>query len=461
MKHIVFIFALATFAAHGSSVGTAKFGDLGMNDNVVTNVDLSGISMTEEDPYFSQFKQQGGTMYGPLKFHKPMIGGMDFTTTISSNGVSFWKYTPAGAGGYWSEFSFDWDQVLVGESDPTVPAWAKSPTPPLTSESDPTVPAWAKTQNKPSYTASEVGAAPASVTNEMDELRTENALVYRLYQGSNVVAEVTNYNSQVHAPELRIMQLNESNEYVTVWAETNGLSRTFAASTNAAATMVQGERTRSDNAYAPKAWSRTTSGLGAEAPSNTTWISTQSTIIAGGLEPQKNITSGGEIWIVTANGMVADFHPLTNNTAFLDIASADGTSMFRIEKTDAYLVGVHVTDVTVDDNALVCGVKVLSEDHPLVRIKPTLTANEWSKEEVGIPASLATVTWTGSSGDWTCRIENNTGGTSLFAYMEYVQQGGTKIVNEAAMDITQGIYVNGVKFIPSVSGNNLIWTKQP
>lgn len=84
---------------------------------------------------------------------------------------------------------------LVSETDPTVPAWAKSPTKPtytasevgalpsttviptytsqlinnsgfITSytETDPTVPSWAKQPSKPSYTATEVGALPNTTT---------------------------------------------------------------------------------------------------------------------------------------------------------------------------------------------------------------------------------------------------------------------------------------------------------
>ena len=45
------------------------------------------------------------------------------------------------------------------EKDPTVPAWAKQPIPPVFNESDPTVPAWAKKENPP--TPAEIGAAPA------------------------------------------------------------------------------------------------------------------------------------------------------------------------------------------------------------------------------------------------------------------------------------------------------------
>ena len=45
------------------------------------------------------------------------------------------------------------------EKDPTVPAWAKQPRPPVFNESDPTVPAWAKKENPP--TPADIGAAPA------------------------------------------------------------------------------------------------------------------------------------------------------------------------------------------------------------------------------------------------------------------------------------------------------------
>ena len=41
---------------------------------------------------------------------------------------------------------------LTAETDPTVPAWAKNPTPPVTEETDPTVPAWAKEENPPAET---------------------------------------------------------------------------------------------------------------------------------------------------------------------------------------------------------------------------------------------------------------------------------------------------------------------
>ena len=295
-------------------------------------------------------------------------------------------------------------------------------------------------------------AVAAPLRQDISDLRTESSLVYRLYQGSNVVAEVTNYNSQANAPELKIMQLNESNEYVTVWAETNGLARTLARAKEYADGAI------ADRA-APRAWSGVTAGMGVEAPSNTTWLSTGRTVIAGGLEYEKHLTSGGAIWLLESNGMAADFHPQTNNTAFIDLSNADGTPIFRVEKTDSFLVGVHVDRVTVDGDALVCGVGVVAAEHPLVRVRASLTSGDWAKEEDGIPASLATVTWSGTAGNWTCRIQNNTGGSQLFAQMEYFQEGGTKIVNSAALDVSAGILcTDGIhKVRPVYNNGNITW----
>ena len=309
----------------------------------------------------------------------------------------------------------------------------------------------AKPSHEDATNAAEAVVAP--VAEALGDLRTETSLVYRLYSGSNVVAEVTNYNSAVHAPELRLMQLNESNEYFTVWTETNGLSRTLKS----AKEYTDGATGDVVKAVAPRAWSKVTAGMGVEAPSNTTWLSTARTVIAGGLEYEKHLTSGGAIWLLESNGMTADFNAQTNNTAFLDLSNADGTPIFRVEKTDSFLVGVHVDQVTVDGDALVCGVNVVANDHPLVRVRASLTSGEWVKEEDGIPASLATVTWSGTTGAWTCRIQNNTGGNTLFAQMEYFQEGGTKIVNSAPLDVSNGIICkDGIHKVRPVYTNGAI-----
>ena len=124
---------------------------------------------------------------------------------------------------------------------------------------------------------------------------------------------------------------------------------------------------------------------------------------------------------------------------------------------DAYNTLTAIDSVMVDGDALVCRVGVVASEHPYVRISTDLKT--WLKEEDGIPSSLATVTWSGSAGNWTCRIANNTGGTPFFANMQYMQEGGTKIVNSAALDVSAGILcTDGIhKVRPVYNSGTITW----
>ncbi len=303
----------------------------------------------------------------------------------------------------------------------------------------------------------------AATKSALNAVSNEAALVTRLFTSSNVILEVTNYNSVANWPKIRILQLNESNEYITVWTETNGLTRTAneAAAYTAGATNALAQQSAAS--FAPKAWSGVTSGMGVEAPSNTTWLSTPTTVIAGGYEPEKWITSGGAVWLITSKGSTYDFSPSTNNTAYLNISASDGTPMFRIEKTDSYLLPVHADAVSVDGSTLVVDFDLVSSTQPYARVCADLTTHNWAKEEDGIPAALSTVTWTQTSNGWRCRLSNNTGGNSLFGYFEYLQEGGTKIINEAVMDVSQGILcTDGVHKVRPVYNNGAItWEVVP
>ena len=257
----------------------------------------------------------------------------------------------------------------------------------------------------------------ASITNDLADLRTESSLVYRLYSGSNVVAEVTNYNSQVHAPSLRLMQLNESNEYVTVWTETNGLARTLRDATNYA------DRAIADYA-APRAWSRTTSGLGAEAPSNTTWVSTPRTVIAGGLEYAKVVDTYGEVWVLTSNGMAAEFNPDTN--AYFRISADDGTPIFSIEKSDAQVVGADASGITVGETSVSISVPVVSQDHPKCYWRYSLESGDWADDTLA--PQTWDFNWTGGSGAWVLALNfNDTRPPSMFFKFSFIQEGGVVI----------------------------------
>ena len=303
-----------------------------------------------------------------------------------------------------------------------------------------------------------------SVSDSVEDVRAESALVYRLYQGSNVVAEVTNFNSAAHAPELRIMQLNESNEYVTVWAETNGLARTLKAANDHADAATNAVRAQCEAAYAPRAWGRTTSGLGSDAPSNTTWISTGKLVIASGQE-FVNVESSG-LWVLCANGQ---FDLSSGTDAFFSISDQSGNKVFSVERTGDAPLPVYCSDITVRNEG---GSKVITVPVPVVdatekRNEPpylniaTNLDGTWYSETNGIPSSIASsCEWTGQNGAWTNTVVVPASYGRMFLTYHKWQPGGTVIRNNAATDVSAGIWVNGTKFVPTVSGNNLIWTKQ-
>ena len=310
-------------------------------------------------------------------------------------------------------------------------------------ESDPTIKSWAKANTKPTYTASEVGAATAED-------------VYRIVAGTNVILVVTNYNSAVHAPAMKLQHLDpESGQYVTYWDETRRHGMTLTNAMDYTDAAAAAELSRADAAYAPRAWSGTTSGLGAEAPAGVTWISTPETVIAGGYEYEKVITTAGAVWVLTSNGLSTG----ATTNSFFRVAASDGTELFSIEKTDSYLVGVNATGITKSGNTVTIPVNVVAPSHPYIRATTNLVNAVWTKEdENGFTCPFASVSWSGSSGAYVATVTCSQ--PQAFFYFEFEQQGTAKIKNSAKTEMTGGIIFNGTTYMPTVNGNKLEFVAQ-
>lgn len=303
-------------------------------------------------------------------------------------------------------------------------------------ESDPTISSWAKQPTKPTYTAEEVGATTA-------------ADVYRLVAGTNVVLVVTNYNSATHAAAMKLQHLDpESGQYVTYWDEmrqhgityTNGMNYTDAAIAERAA---------------PRAWSGTTSGLGSEAPAGVTWISTPETVIAGGFEYEKVVTSAGAVWVLTSNGMSTG----ATTNSFFRVAASDGTELFSIEKTDSYLIGVNADGITRSGNTVTIPINVVAAEHPYIRCTKNLVNPTWVKEdEGGLDCAWATVSWSGTTGAYVATV--TTAEPQAFFYFEYMVVGQVKIKNSAKTEMSGGILFDGTTYLPTVNGNKLEFVAQ-
>ena len=278
------------------------------------------------------------------------------------------------------------------------------------------------------------GKADAAITNDIGQLKTESTLVYRLFSGSNIVMEVTNYNSRVNPPAMKLMRLNDKGIYEVMWTETNGLERTYNRAASNTAEQVAALDKKAAETYAPRGWSATTSGLGADAPKDTTWISTPTTVIAGGLEYSKVVTSSGQLWFLRSNGMVVNVGG--NSGGYFDISASDGTSVFSIEKTDSYMAPVDADGISVNGNTVTIRLSVVSADHPFLRYTTTLNAPVvWQKEEDGFSSPIA-VSWSGSSGAWVATV--TTTAKEGFFQFEFFQEGGTKIKSGGAMDVSTG-----------------------
>lgn len=303
-------------------------------------------------------------------------------------------------------------------------------------ESDPTIKSWAKANTKPTYTASEVGAATAED-------------VYRIVAGTNVILVVTNYNSAVHAPAMKLQHLDpESGQYVTYWDETrqHGITLTNAMDYTDAAIQTRA---------APRAWSGTTSGLGSEAPAGVTWISTPETVIAGGYEYEKVITSAGAVWVLSSNGLTTG----ATTNSFFRISASDGTELFSIEKTDSYLIGVSADAITRSGNTVTIPVNIVAGTHPYIRATTNLVNAVWVKEdENGFSCPWATVSWSGTTGAYVATVTCSQ--PQAFFYFEYTVEGVAKIKNIAKTEMTGGIIFNGTTYMPTVNGNKLEFVAQ-
>ena len=339
------------------------------------------------------------------------------------------------------------------ETDPTIPGWAKSETQPLPpnystvsnkamtalqsyTESDPSVHTWAKAETKPTYTASEVGATTAED-------------VYRLITGTNVVLVVTNYNSQAHAPSMKLQHLDpESGQYVTYWDETrrHGITLTNAMDYTDAAIQTRA---------APRAWSGTTSGLGSEAPAGVTWISTPETVIAGGYEYEKVVTTAGAVWVLASNGLTTG----ATTNSFFRVSASDGTELFSIEKTDSYLIGVSADGITRSGNTVTIPVNIVAGTHPYIRATTNLVNAVWVKEdENGFSCPWATVSWSGTTGAYVATVTCSQ--PQAFFYFEYTVEGVAKIKNTAKTEMSGGIIFNGTTYMPTVNGSKLEFVAQ-
>ena len=305
-------------------------------------------------------------------------------------------------------------------------------------------------------TSSDLATVRAAATNAQaaaEAAALDASLTHSMLVGSNVVAEVTNYNSRVHAPTLRLLQLSESNEYFQVWAETNGLARTLAAA-NAHSDTNRSELAADVAAtYAPRAWSQTTSGLGEEAPEGVTWVSTK-LVVSDNYEYRKVVTASGEVWVLAATSLSMG----SDANGYFRLETGDGEAIIEVARTDAQLVGVNADGITCRGSTVTIPINTVSAIEPTAYACTNLTDHSWFEVDMGNadnPPWLTDASMTSASGGWVFSCTANSGAT--FFQFRILQEGSTVIRHNALTDLSRGIVVGGTNYYPVVNGNTLTW----
>lgn len=295
----------------------------------------------------------------------------------------------------------------------------------LTGESDPTVPAWAKAAKKPTYTASEVGAVPttrkvngkalssdvtlgaadvgaytkaqtdaaissatgglasvssvSSVSSALDDHiaddanphgvtaaqvgaltpdeadaayypKDEGALWAAWWSGDGFRVTVTNYNVAPSADVAWARLPSAKFEYRPDGDATNDMRVVWDEETKWR--RWRGEFAAATNDFraaldlkAGLDWGATTP-TGFDAPAGFTWLDTPATVVAGGLAWQKTLTSEGAFWVLASNGMVAQFGaPGASTNGYFRITDERGNAVFEIVAGDKVTVGADAESV--------------------------------------------------------------------------------------------------------------------
>lgn len=274
------------------------------------------------------------------------------------------------------------------------------------------------------------------------------------WDGDDVRDTVTNYYGSLGMPARYLEQKMPPDEthdapwFKVVWSELtrwNAFMTPYQQFTNA----VNAELAQK----ADRAWGFYDSGTGEYSPDGFLQISTPNIIIAKDLAYQKTVTTGGcSMWVLSAT------HPfqLSGETeqGYFRIADGDGNALFEIVKGDKRVVGATATALTMAGGAMRITYPVAG-DQPTLSVCTDLRAADW---QTGDEITVATVAWSGESGNWVATVTPVGPRPLLFAKASYEVGGKTYIKNNVATSIDK-VVVGGHEYtvtVETVNGKKLL-----
>lgn len=284
------------------------------------------------------------------------------------------------------------------------------------------------------------------------------ATISAMLNAENARFLVTNYNSNAHIPEAYV-EAKIDGSWLTIWSEmtrwnwltSEYLPDTFHTKSQIASLLDD---------KADRAWGIYDSHSGLYAPNGYTWVSSPKIAIAGGLAYQRIVTAEGAIWVLEANGMVAETGGLTNG--FFRVSDDEGKALFEIVKGDKRTVGAQASSVQVigafSPTKLQIGYAVIADTHPTLQITASLNNPDWySESDASCPAN---VTWSGTSGNYVAVVQaKSASATQLFVKAEYQIGGETYIKNSGPVAVDGGILcTDGIhKVRPVYNNGSITW----
>ena len=287
------------------------------------------------------------------------------------------------------------------------------------------------------------GLASSSSVSALDDdvsvLSNTVASIGAMLNAENARFVSTNYNSSTQIPEAYV-EAKIDGSWLTIWSEMtrwNWLTDTYLP--GSFYTKAQVNSALADKA--DRAWGFYDSHSGLYAPEGFTWVSSPKIAIAGGLAYSRTLTNEGAIWVLEANGMVAETGGLTNG--FFRVSDDEGNALFEIVKGDKRTIGATANSVQVigafTPSKLQIGYAVQADAHPTLQITASLTDPDWYDEDSA--SCPANVTWSGVSGAYVATVQaKSASATQLFVKAEYQVGGETYIKNVGPISVDGGIY---------------------
>ena len=336
----------------------------------------------------------------------------------------------------------------------------------------PTVPEWAKDPSPPSYSAADVGAAPASIVPvittvsnaaETAKLNAETAL--RIVLGESVWFAVTNYMRTVEGviPSLQLWEVRDS--------ATNLVYDSREEITNTVRVLTSELRAELEARIPSKAWGNYQSdGTDNPQPGEVAIVNQPTVILTGGGTFNKYVEIGdSSIWVLQSSGPVS-FGGNTNGN-FFAVLDDEGNAHFRVAKTDSYDLPAFISDILPRQslNHILIYTATTNRhgnavsEHPTLSVCSDLKDSLWYEEVEGeIDALGISVSWARDDTipAWVATVTPDTYPPHLFFRCKVKQEGGVAVINTAPTRFDGGIQIgNGTyRLVPYTSGGKTYLT---